>query len=105
MITKWFIIINPTSGNGTSKNKWPLIFNELKKQQFDFEFSFSEYKKHSYKLIQNAILKGFTKFICIGGDGTLHNIVNGILSLNPIHISEIKIGIINLFNKNIIKCY
>jgi len=100
MITKWFVIINPTSGNGTSKKKWPLIFNELKKQQLDFEFSFSEYKKHSYKLIQNAILQGFTKIICIGGDGTLHNIVNGILSLNPIYISEIKIGIIPIGTGN-----
>jgi len=100
MVSKWFVIINPTSGNGTSKKKWPLIFNELKKQQIDFEYSFSEYKKHSYKLIQNAILQGFTKFICIGGDGTLHNIVNGILSLNPIYISEIKIGIIAIGTGN-----
>jgi len=100
MVSKWFVIINPTSGNGTSKKKWPLIFNELKKQQIDFEYSFSEYKKHSYKLIQNSILQGFTKFICIGGDGTLHNIVNGILSLNPIYISEIKIGIIAIGTGN-----
>jgi len=100
MITKWFVIINPISGNGTSKKKWPLIFNELQKQQFEFEFSFSEYKKHSFVLIQNAISQGFTKFICIGGDGTLHNIVNGILSLNTIHISEIKIGIIPIGTGN-----
>ena len=107
MVYKWFVIINPTSGNGTSKKKWPLIFNELQKQQFDFEFSFSEYKKHSFELIQNAILQGFTKFICIGGDGTLHNIINGILSFNQPststslnNISDIKIGIIPIGTGN-----
>jgi YegS/Rv2252/BmrU family lipid kinase len=98
--TKWFVIINPTSGNGASKKKWPLIFNELKKQEFEFEFCFTEYKKHSSKIIQNAINKGFTKFICVGGDGTLHNIVNGILSLNEINISKIKVGIIPIGTGN-----
>ena len=31
----WFVIVNPTSGNGASKKKWPLIFNELKQQQLE----------------------------------------------------------------------
>ena len=107
MQNKWFVIINPTSGNGTSKKKWPLIFNELKKKKFEFEFSFTEYEKHSIKIIQKAINKGFKKFICVGGDGTLHNIVNGILSLNTKNTvtpfndsSEIKIGIIPIGTGN-----
>ena len=91
---KWFVIINPTSGNGAAKKKWNPICNELIKQKFDFEFSLTEYKKHSVALIEKAIKQGITKFICVGGDGTLHNMVNGILSLNPANISAIKIGII-----------
>jgi len=100
MITKWFVIINPNSGNCTSQQQWPLISNELKKKQFDFEFSISAYKTHSFELIQQAVLQGYKKFICIGGDGTLHNIINGILSLNSIDISEIKIGVIPLGTGN-----
>ena len=100
MLNKWFIIVNPTSGNGTAKKKWPLIYNELLEQNFKFEFYFTEYKKHSIELIKTSIKKGFTKFICIGGDGTLHNIINGILSLNSINTSEIKIGIIAIGTGN-----
>ena len=94
MDEKWFVIINPTSGNGAAKKKWIPIYNELIKQKFDFDFSLTEYKKHSVALIEKAIKQGITKFICVGGDGTLHNMVNGILSLNPVNISAIKIGII-----------
>ena len=36
----------------------------------------------------------------MGGDGTLHNIVNGVLSLYPVNISEIKIGIIPIGTGN-----
>ena len=100
MNTKWFVTVNPTSGYGASKKKWPLIFNELKQQQFSFEFAITTHKFHAETLVQNAINKGFKKFICVGGDGTLHAIVNGILSSNTLHISKIKIGIIPIGTGN-----
>ncbi len=100
MLNKWFVIVNPTSGNGAAKKKWPSIYNELTNQEIVFKYSFTEYKKHSIKLIQKAINKGFTKFIGVGGDGTLHNMVNGVLSLNPKNISEIKLGIIPIGTGN-----
>lgn len=100
MTTKWFVVINPTSGNGASKKKWPDIYTELNHQNFDFEFVFTEYERHSVLLIQNAIKQGYTKLICVGGDGTIHNFVNAVLSLKPKNISEIKIGIIPIGTGN-----
>ena len=100
MTNKWYVIVNPTSGNGSSKKKWPLIYNELIFQNFEFEFSFTKYQKHAIKLVQEAIYQGFKNFICVGGDGTLHNIVNGILSLNPSNILEIKVGMIPIGTGN-----
>ncbi|MEX1382037.1 diacylglycerol kinase family protein, partial [Lutibacter sp.] len=47
MNKKWFVIVNPTSGNGASKKKWPLIFNELKHQLFNFEFAITTHKYHA----------------------------------------------------------
>ncbi|MDO9037013.1 MAG: diacylglycerol kinase family lipid kinase [Lutibacter sp.] len=96
----WFVIINPTSGNGAAKKQWNPIYAELKKQLFDFDFSFTEHKKHSVELIEKALEQGITKFICVGGDGTLHTIVNGILHLNPSNLSEIKLGIIPIGTAN-----
>ena len=100
MKVKWFVIINPTSGNGAGKTKWNLIYKELKKQQFNFDFSFTDYKKHSVELIEKALKKGTTNFICVGGDGTFHTMVNGILHLNPPNITEIKLGIIPVGTAN-----
>ncbi|MFD1292912.1 diacylglycerol/lipid kinase family protein [Lutibacter holmesii] len=100
MQQNWFVIVNPTSGNGASKKKWPLIFNELKAQQFQFEFSVTKHKDHAIILVKNAIEKGFQNFICVGGDGTLHSIVNGIFILNTPNISKIKIGVIPIGTGN-----
>lgn len=100
MVDKWFVIINPTSGNGAAKKQWIPIYDELNKQQFDFDFDFSEDKNHTKTLLENAFAQGITKIICVGGDGTLHTIVNGILSLNPINLSAIKLGIIPVGTAN-----
>ena len=100
MQDKWFVIVNPASGNGAAKKKWKHINNELIKQKFDFDFKFSEYKNHSSKLVKKVLKQNFTKIICVGGDGTLHNILNGILSLNLTNIYEIKIGIIPIGTGN-----
>lgn len=93
----WFVIINPTSGNGKSKKKWPKIERLLELYHFDFKYAFTEYSKHSVVLVQKAISNGFTNIICVGGDGTIHNIVNGILSQsmvpsNTINVAMIPIG-------------
>ena len=100
MQKKWLVIVNPVAGNGAFKKKWSLIYNELIAQNFEVEVVFTEYKNHAVKIVQTSIKQGFTKFICVGGDGTLHSIVNGVLSLNPINISEIKIGIIAIGTGN-----
>jgi len=90
----WFVIINPTSGNGACKKKWPKIEKELKLNNFNFCFAFTEYSKHSILLVQKTIEKGYTHIICVGGDGTLHNIVNGIMSQTTIPSSAIQVGMI-----------
>jgi YegS/Rv2252/BmrU family lipid kinase len=100
MTNKWYVVINPTSGNGAAKKKWPAIYTELNHQNFNFEYAFTTYAKHSIVLIQNALKQGYTKLICVGGDGTIHNFVNAVLSLNLKNINDIKIGIIPIGTGN-----
>jgi YegS/Rv2252/BmrU family lipid kinase len=96
----WFVIINPTSGNGSSKRKWSEIQKLLIANNFHFEFEFTEYANHSTELTQIAIKQGFRKFICIGGDGTLHNMVNGIMQQKEVISTEIHVGVIPIGTGN-----
>ncbi|TYA52202.1 diacylglycerol/lipid kinase family protein [Formosa maritima] len=96
----WFVIINPTSGNGASKKKWPEIERLLKTYKFEFEFMFTEHENHSIYLVQNAINQGFINIICIGGDGTLHNVVNGIMLQNVVPSNLINVGVIPIGTGN-----
>ena len=99
-LNRWFAIINPTSGNGSSRQKWPQIENLLKKNNFDFNFAFTEHKNHSPELAQQAIKDGFLNIICVGGDGTLHNIVNGVLNQTGVSSNQITVGMIPIGTGN-----
>jgi len=101
MKIEWFVIVNPVSGNGKAKKKWQPIYDELIKQDFKFTYAFTEYEKHSIKLIKNAIKHGITKFICVGGDGSLHHMINGIFHHSKtINSKAIKVGIIPIGTGN-----
>lgn len=97
---RWFAIINPTSGNGSSKQKWPRIKSLLESYNFDFDFGFTEHENHSPELLQHAIQNGILNIICVGGDGTLHNIVNGIMNQTIVPSNEISIGVIPIGTGN-----
>jgi YegS/Rv2252/BmrU family lipid kinase len=100
MNTDWFLIVNPTSGNGKSKKSWQHISTLLTNQGIRFSFAFTAYSKHESELVQQAIKNGFTKIISVGGDGTLHHIVNGIMSQNFVETNTIQLAVIPIGTGN-----
>ncbi|WP_452225451.1 diacylglycerol/lipid kinase family protein [Lacinutrix chionoecetis] len=97
---KWFVIINPQSGNGTALKRWPTIQKLLNASHFNYKFAFTKYKWHSTELVTTAISQGFKNIICVGGDGTLHAIVNGIMHQNIEACSKIQVGVIPIGTGN-----
>ncbi|QTD36342.1 diacylglycerol kinase family lipid kinase [Polaribacter batillariae] len=96
----WFIIANSTSGNGDFSKQWKEIRQNLNHKNLDYSFAFTQFSKHEVDLVQNAIKKGFRNIISVGGDGTLHNVVNGIMLQRYVKTSELTIGVIPLGTGN-----
>lgn len=100
MIHTWYIIVNPTSGMGKAKRNWKKINVLLDKYELDYEFVFSEYSKHETVLVKEAIKKGYRKIVSVGGDGTLFNILNGVMTQEFINPVDIEIGVIPIGTGN-----
>lgn len=98
--SKWFVIINPKAGNGAALKQWPKIETLLKSNHFNFEFAFTNYSGHACEIVLNAANKGFLNIICVGGDGTLHAVVNGLMLQNKVESSAITIGVIPIGTGN-----
>ena len=100
MLNSFFIVINPSSGNTNFKKSWETITHFLKLKKINFSYSFTEYRKHEVILVDKAIEQGYRNIISVGGDGTLHHVVNGIMKQRYIKTSKIKLGVIPLGTGN-----
>jgi diacylglycerol kinase (ATP) len=98
--SSWFVIANPTSGNRNFSKRWKEIQQLLKNKNFDYSFAFTQFSKHEIELAQNAIQKGFRNIISVGGDGTLHHVVNGVMLQRYVKTSNITIAVIPLGTGN-----
>ena len=98
--TCWYTIFNPTSGGGTKQYKIDGILSSLKKYQVSFEFIETQYAHHEEELVEKAIYQGYSKFICIGGDGTIHHMINGIMKQKYIATNTIKLAVIPMGTGN-----
>ena len=94
MSKPWFIIVNPSSGNRNTSQQWEEIQQLLNTKKIDFSFVFTQFSKHEIELVDKAILDGFRNIISIGGDGTLHHVVNGIMRQRYVKTSDITIAVI-----------
>ena len=100
-VTKsWFLIVNPSAGNTNFRKSWICIQSLLKTKEIYFSFAFTLYTKHELVLVDEAIKQGYRNFISVGGDGTLHHVVNGIMMQRYTKTSNIKLGVIPLGTGN-----
>jgi YegS/Rv2252/BmrU family lipid kinase len=91
---KWIVIVNPNAGKGRGGKDWKHISSLLDRKGIHFEARFSERKGHAERIAIEAVNSGFRNIIVVGGDGTLHEVVNGVLKNTACYSTEISIGLI-----------
>ena len=78
---KYFIIINPNSGIKKSVNIFNSIISpELNKRGHTIKFKITDHQYHAKKIIQKINLKNKDAILVLGGDGTMHEVINGMLN-------------------------
>ena len=92
--SSWIAVINPNAGGGRVAKEWPLLSNMLKDRGFSFEEVFTTHRYHAVELVIFSLKRGFRNFISVGGDGTLHEIVNGIFYQKEVPVSEITLAVL-----------
>jgi YegS/Rv2252/BmrU family lipid kinase len=72
------IIYNPVAGRGRVQTQWPQVEQALYAAGVDFDAVATEAPLHALKLTKSASQK-YSAVVGVGGDGTIHEIVNGLL--------------------------
>ncbi len=91
---RWFVIVNPVAGSGCGLVDFPQISKLLHDNDIVCEPVFTEHKCHATELTVAAVNEGYRNIIVVGGDGTLHEVVNGLFIQKQVAPSEVTVAVI-----------
>lgn len=74
---RWAAIVNPVAGKGRGLSDWPVISDLLREAGISVDARFTLRKYHATELAVSVIREGYRQIIIVGGDGTIHEAVNG----------------------------
>ena len=76
---KLYFLLNPTAGNGNAYNIFEKVKIILNEQQIEIESYISQSKGDIERFIINEDLSEFDGICAVGGDGTIHEAIEGLM--------------------------
>lgn len=77
------VILNPYSGRGTGARMWPELEAALRQADVEFDVALTERVGHGIELTERALQDGYSVVMAAGGDGTISEVVNGLVAAAP----------------------
>ncbi|HEY1925157.1 MAG TPA: diacylglycerol kinase family protein [Candidatus Acidoferrum sp.] len=77
---RFFAIVNPAAGGGSSAKLAAPALARLRQGGLHIDVIASTAPGHAAQLAREAFEQGYRRFIAVGGDGTAHEILNGVSS-------------------------
>ncbi|MDF1590552.1 MAG: diacylglycerol kinase family lipid kinase [Desulfobacterales bacterium] len=89
MTPKRVFIVNPNAGNGSTGLNWPHIRVLAKSSLAPFEYYITTGPGDAGCFAKEAIASGADQVVCVGGDGTLNEVLNGYMA----HAESVRSGV------------
>ena len=79
-MTRYKIIANPAASHGKGAKAIPQVESELTRLGLDFDLVRTERPGHGIELARQAALDGYDVVVGVGGDGTVNEVLNGLMA-------------------------
>lgn len=73
------VIVNPRAGRGAVERHWPAVRAVLDEGGVEYDVTLTERRGHGTEAARRAIDAGCRFLVAFGGDGTVHEVVNGMM--------------------------
>lgn len=77
------VILNPYANRWISGKRQPELEAALNAAGYEYIIKVTEYPEHGIELAKQAVLEGNVPLIAAGGDGTLSEVINGLMQATP----------------------
>lgn len=103
--TDWFVIVNKFAGSGKTVKKWAKAENLLRSKGVSFTVATAGNGYNVTALTEKAVNEGRRAFIAVGGDGTAHDVLDGIMlainaSSSSLKLSDFTIAVVPIGSGN-----
>ncbi|MDQ7842882.1 MAG: diacylglycerol kinase family lipid kinase [Armatimonadota bacterium] len=79
MPQRMFVILNPAAGRGRAVRAWRTVGSALRDAGLSFDEVVEDRPQLAIPLAEEASRRGYEVIVAVGGDGTVHEVINGIL--------------------------
>src|SRR5579883_2788348 len=80
VMERFFAIVNPAAGGGRSVTLAGPALSRLRERGLQIDVIASSGPGHAVQLSREAYAQGYRRFLAVGGDGTAHEILNGLFA-------------------------
>ena len=87
-------IAHPGAGRNAFRRRWPPLAQALAALGLEHEVVLTEEEGHATQLARKAVEDGARLVVGVGGDGTLHEVVNGVLGEADRAPAEVMVGLV-----------
>ena len=99
---KLLFIINPVAGRRNAKTAMFDVVKVFCEENYEVTSTITLYKNHGKELAANAAERGHELVVCIGGDGTLNEVISGLMTTpDPLPLGYIASGSTNDFARTL----
>lgn len=88
------LICNPRSGRGSVSRALPEVQRALDERGLRYELRHTTRKGHAIDLTREAIASGARLVVAVGGDGTIHEVVNGMIENDVALDPDVALGVV-----------
>jgi YegS/Rv2252/BmrU family lipid kinase len=88
------LIVNPSSGGGKTGRTFEQLRGPIERVLGAVDVAFTERRRHATELAREAALAGRETVVAVGGDGSIHEVVSGLMQARERDAKSTRLGII-----------
>ncbi|MFH1597910.1 MAG: diacylglycerol kinase family protein [Patescibacteria group bacterium] len=97
---QFYVIVNPTANRGDAAAMIPQLESLFNTKKIEYKMEVTKAPLHATELARQAASSGYPVIIAAGGDGTVNEVVNGLVGSDSV-LGVLPLGSGNDFSKNL----
>ena len=94
------VIFNPTADKGAAIHRLEDVSSRLNKLGLSYDITITEHPWHAAEITRKAVADGYKTVVAVGGDGTINEVLNGLMIARQEKIGDAVMGVLPIGRGN-----